>query len=97
MLRGSKPSPNDATSFAALRWFANTIENESMELYATDRETYERIEHVLRSTLRSLAALRIKLARPPDDGCPDGWVLCNGVCKPSCDDLELAAAPHDSK
>jgi hypothetical protein len=86
-----KPSANDVTSFAAFRWFANSIENESMELYATDRNTYEHIEHVLRNTLARLAALRIKLALPPEDDCPDGWLLCNGVCKPSCDNLELAA------
>ena len=43
-----KPSPKDATSFAAFRWFANAIENESLELYATSRETYEHIEAVLR-------------------------------------------------
>ena len=87
----STPSPNDATSFAAFRWFANSIENESMELYATHRDTYEHIEQILRSTLRRLAALRTTLALPPNDECPDGWILCNGVCKPSCDNLEIAA------
>ena len=87
-----KPSSKDATSFAAFRWFANAIENESLELYNTDRSTYESIEHVLRSTMRQLALLRDKTALPPgDEECPDGWVLCGGVCKPSCDNLELAA------
>ena len=22
-----------------------------------------------------------------DNGCPDGYVLCHGVCAPSCDDF----------
>jgi hypothetical protein len=85
------PSPKDATSFAAFRWFANAIENESMELYATSRETYEHIESVLRNTMKELAELRVKFALGADEnGCPDGWILCNGVCAPSCDNLEAA-------
>lgn len=97
-LREWKPSPRDATSFAAFRWFANAIENDSMELYATDRDTYEHIEHVLRSTLKQLAELRIRFAIPQEeDGCPDGWILCNGVCAPSCDMLEAAGAAAESQ
>ena len=93
-----QPSPNDTTSFAAFRWFANSIENDAMELYATDRGTYEQIEEVLRHTLKDLAALRGKLALPPgNDDCPEGWVLCNGVCAPSCDLIGGAAAPYQQK
>lgn len=93
-----KPSPNDATSFAAFRWFANAIENDSMELYATDRDTYEHIQQVLRRTLKQLASLRTKFAIPQeDDGCPDGWLLCNGVCAPSCDILGEAGAAVESQ
>ncbi len=90
-----QPSPNDTTSFAAFRWFANSIENDAMELYATDRGTYEQIEEVLRHTLKDLAALRGKLALPPgNDDCPEGWVLCNGVCAPSCDLIGPAAQQY---
>ena len=88
-----KPSPKDPTSFAAFRWFANAIENDALELYITDRSTYEEIEHILRSTLRQLAHLRMKEALPPGDNeCPDGWVLCNGICAPSCE--TIGAAPE---
>jgi hypothetical protein len=91
-VREWKPSPNDVTRFAAFRWFANSIENESMELYTTNRETFEAIEHILRRTMRDLARLRGQFAIPPDEnGCPDGWILCNGVCAPSCDNLDVAA------
>ena len=85
-LREWHPSGNDAPSFAAFRWFANTIENEAMELYATDRENFKEIEEILRGTLRELASMRVRAAIPKDD-CPDGWVLCNGICAPSCDQI----------
>ena len=94
-LREWKPSGNDATSLAAFRWFANTIENEAMELYATDRERFKEIEEIRRGTLRELAAMRVKAAIPNDEnGCPDGWVLRNGICAPSCDLIgEVAKKP----
>ncbi len=85
-----QPSPNDTTAYAAFRWFANSIENDSMELYATDRDAFEQIEHVLRDTLHQLADLRARLVRPDGD-CPDGWILCHGVCAPSCDPLDAAS------
>ena len=86
-----QPSPNDTTAYAAFRWFANSIENDSMELYATHRDAFEQIEHVLRDTLKELAGLRKKLVQPPDGDCPDGWILCHGVCAPSCEGLGAAA------
>ena len=86
-----QPSPNDTTAYAAFRWFANSIENDSMELYATHRDAFEQIEHVLRDTLKELAGLRKKLVHPPDGDCPDGWILCHGVCAPSCEGLGAAA------
>ena len=91
MPRKWEPSPKDATSLAAFRWFANTIENESMALYVTEPGCYHEIEHVLRHTLRHLKNLKRNYAVPfEENGCPDGWVLCDGVCQPSCDLLEEA-------
>ena len=84
-----EPSSNDATAFAAFRWFANTIENDSLELYATDRRHFPEIERVLRDTLKELKRVRESGLRAGDEGgCPDGWVLCDGICKPSCDGIE---------
>jgi hypothetical protein len=87
------PSVTDATSFAAFRWFANAIENEALELYATDKAQFGRIEEVLRRTLKDMGAIRqTTKTLDGENPCPDGWVLCDGVCKPSCDGEAEAAA-----
>jgi hypothetical protein len=90
-MRKWEPSSNDATAFAAFRWFANTIENDALELYATDRRHFPEIERVLRETLKELKRVRESSALrsgEEEGGCPDGWVLCDGICKPSCDGIE---------
>ena len=89
MMRKWEPSPQDATSFAAFRWFANALENEAMELYATDRRHFARIEEVLRAAMKEMSYIREKaIVSEEEDGCPDGWVLCDGICRPSCDGIE---------
>ena len=86
MPRTWEPSAADGMSLAAFRWFANMIENFSIELYATDRESYEEIEVVLRNTLKALKRVRADFAiSQEENGCPDGYVLCHGVCAPSCE------------
>jgi hypothetical protein len=93
MPRTWKPSPDDAMSLAALRWMANTIENFAIELYATDRESFREVEEVLRNTLKELKRTKRSFAVPQEEnGCPDGWILCHGICVPSCEELALAAA-----
>jgi hypothetical protein len=88
-----KSSPDDAMSLAALRWMANTIENFAIELYATDRESFSEVEEVLRNTLKELKRTRRSFAvAQEENGCPDGWILCHGICVPSCEELALAAA-----
>lgn len=85
------PSPSDATTFAAFRWFANTIENYSIEIFTTNRAKRERIEEVLRETVQLLAEERAQLVESEEsEDCPPGYVLCDGLCMPSCD-----APPHD--
>jgi len=92
MPRTWKPSPDDAMSLAALRWMANTIENFAIELYATDRESFSEVEEVLRNTLKELKRTKRSFAvSPGENGCPDGWILCHGICVPSCEELALAA------
>jgi len=92
MPRRWEPSGEDATSLAAFRWFANTIENFAIELYATDRTSYGEIETVLRNTLKELKAVRTHFAvSQEENGCPDGYVLCHGVCAPSCESEDVEA------
>jgi hypothetical protein len=79
-------------SLAAVRWLANSIENLGIELYATDRESFPEIERVLRSTLEELRGIRVQFAvSEEENGCPDGYVLCHGICAPSCDDFDASA------
>ena len=96
-IRNWEPSGRDATSLAAFRWFANTIDNFAIELYATRPELFPEIEAVLRSTLRELERLkqtRFAISKE-ENGCPDGYVWCNGICAPSCDGvIEAAAAEY---
>ena len=85
-MRKWEPSPNDAVSLASFRWFANALENASVELYATNRESYQQIEAVLRHALQDLVRVRAEFKiTEEENGCPDGYVICNGVCAPSCD------------
>jgi hypothetical protein len=89
MRRVWKASQEDPMNLAALRWFANSIENDSIELYATNRESFDGIERVLRHTLDEFKRLRAQFfVSEEENGCPNGYVLCDGVCMPSCDDLE---------
>jgi len=79
-------------ALAAVRWLANSIENLGIELYATDRESFPEIERVLRNTLEELRAVRVQFAvSEEENGCPGGYVLCHGICAPSCDDFEASA------
>ena len=81
--RNWNPSPADAMSLAAIRWFACTLEALAIELYATDRTTYPRIEQILRDALKELNATPVK-GILHDEDCPDGYVRCGDVCRPAC-------------
>lgn len=88
MPRTFEHHPNDATSLAAFRWLANTLENEAMSLYLTERGCFTEIENVLRRALHQMKHLRKgNYVEQEENGCPDGWVLCDGVCQPSCDTI----------
>ena len=87
-VREWEPSPNDPMSLAAFRWLANALENGAVELYATNRESFKQIEDVLRHALSDLGQLKKQYAvSEAENGCPDGYVICHGVCAPSCDPL----------
>jgi hypothetical protein len=86
-MRTWEPSTNDAMSLAAFRWFANALENASVEVYATNRASFKEVEEVLRHALNDLGQVRKRYAvTPEENGCPDGYVLCDGICAPACHD-----------
>ena len=76
-------APNDAIRLAALRWFALTIEQTCIEIYATDTNSYHVMEEELRHVVRKLQKHRAKLTLG-NDTCPDGYVLCGETCAPMC-------------
>lgn len=86
-------SENDAPAFAAIHWMANSIENLSAELYASDRRSLEDVSAIL-ATCRSalLAKRRAMIQGGSNPDCPPGWVLCGGICMVSCDQEDLSAA-----
>lgn len=87
-----EPSPDDAMSLAAIRWFACVIESYSIELYATNPSTYEHTEKILREAVRKLGLQRLKVGMGlTTDDCPPGYRMCDGICKPACD----AEAPFE--
>jgi hypothetical protein len=89
---GASPRPNDAERLAALRWLVMRIEQLSIELFVTDRETFAEVEASLRAQVKTLQ----RMAPPPTVAsveCPDGHVLCrDGLCAPMCDDSNTLAA-----
>jgi ferredoxin len=90
MPQGWEYSPKDALRLAAIRWFANTIENLSIELYATNPVTFENTEALLKETLQQLKLQREQISTTGQDECPDGYELCGGLCVPSCDPGDLS-------
>ena len=90
------PSPTDATSLAAIRWFACTLEATAIDIYATDRDAYPLVEQVLRHALSQLRDLPIRNISG-DDVCPDGYVMCGIWCKPACFMDAASASSGSSK
>jgi len=93
MPRKWESTPGDAISLAAFRWLANALENGAIELYATDHHTFKHTEAIMRAALKEMMMLKVRFGVAlEDNGCPDGYVLCNGVCAPSCELLAEAQA-----
>ena len=92
ILKKWSPEPNDAIRLAALRWFALEIERLGIEIYATDKDNYRRLEKMFRGTLTRMASMSMqkkkKAARFEEDECPEGFILCkDGFCAPMCDGI----------
>jgi hypothetical protein len=76
--------PNDAINFAALHWYALTIERICIQLYVTDRSNFDVLKHTLTDTLKALNVANKTIATPCGD-CQDGWECCaDGMCAPTC-------------
>jgi len=75
--------PTDAMKLAALRWFALMIEGKAISIYATDRDTYPKLEAILRDCMRRLEGVSPRPIADPGD-CPPGFVMCGSDCAPMC-------------
>jgi hypothetical protein len=80
---GWSPSPNDAMSLAAIRWFACNLESLAIDIYATDRTKFKEIETALNTALRAISGINVNRPIGAED-CPEGYALCNGLCRPAC-------------
>jgi hypothetical protein len=84
-------APNDAINLAALRWYACTIERICIEIYATNRTKFPRLEALLNKQVKELKRLGASAQLGDEDDCPPGYVMCEDrLCAPSCD-FEAAA------
>ena len=83
---------NDAQRMAAIRWLAMKIEQISIEVLVTDRDKFDAVEGSLKDEVNRLK--QICRPEPPvaGDDCPDGFVLCDGLCAPMCDRNNSAKA-----
>jgi hypothetical protein len=77
------PSPADTMSLAAIRWFACRLESTAIEIYATDRATFNEIEGALTAALETISAINVKRPLVEED-CPEGYKMCDGLCRPAC-------------
>jgi hypothetical protein len=77
-------SVNDATNYAAVRWYALVLEQHAIAILGSDRNRFSEVRSILAPALESLQRLEggIHMAA---QNCPPGWVLCGGLCAPDCD------------
>jgi hypothetical protein len=83
------PQDEVALKLAALRWYAISLEKLANDIYITDREKFHRIDEILKHAYRELAAVRKEFtkAATDEDGCPPGYVNCDGICLPDCESM----------
>ena len=81
---GTRRAAKTAEQMAAIRWLAMKIEQVSIEVLVTDRDKFDAVEASLRDEVNRLK----RIGRPEGiaaEDCPDGYVLCDGLCAPMCD------------
>ena len=89
----SKWTPQDdqtALTLAAIRWYAISIEKLATDIYITRKSLYPDAEAILNQAFEQLGRVRksMSLAQAEAEGCPPGYVNCNGACLPDCDPME---------
>lgn len=78
--------PQDAINLAALRWYACEIEQVCIEIYATNRKKFTKLEDMLKKHVTALKTLGASKLIADDDNCPPGYVMCEDrLCAPACD------------
>ena len=80
MARNWKHHENNAVEFATLRWHANRLENQAIQLYVTDRNNFSQIADIFKQAAKDLKTLHNSCTS--DDDCPDSWHCNNGECQP---------------
>lgn len=75
-----------AYALAAIRWYVISLEKLSNDIYVTDKAKYEQVLGVLKSAFKEMGGVRKSLAVAME-GCPPGYVNCNGACLPDCDQM----------
>jgi len=77
-----KSYAHEVSALAAIRWYANTIENVALEKYCGKVSRYRQIDRILKNTIKELKAISSAGFRKEPD-CP--WPICpNDICAPSC-------------
>ena len=89
----SKWTPSEdqaALTLAAIRWYATSSEKLASDIYITRKSMYPDAEAILKNAFRELGRVRKSMthAMAEEDGCPPGYVNCNGACLPDCDPME---------
>jgi hypothetical protein len=70
---------------AWVRWYANTIENESLVLLAVAPDEWEGVQTILRRAAHDVHAMSVELASRNPEVCPPGTMKCtDGSCRPMC-------------
>ena len=77
-------------TLAAIRWYTMSIEKLANDIYITRKTLYPEVELALRTAFESLGRVRktMSVQQADEDGCPPGYVNCNGACLPDCDPME---------
>ena len=90
MTKWSPQNDDPVMTLAAIRWYAISIEKLAQDIYVTRKGLYPEAETILREAFHALGRVRktMSMAQADEEGCPPGYVNCNGACLPDCDPME---------
>ena len=77
-------SVNDATNYAAVRWYALVLEQHAIAILGSDRARFSDVRSILAQALDSLQEVEGGITMAAQN-CPPGWVLCGRLCAPDCE------------